>query len=343
MYCGKELLKIVKLFNVGEAELRDGRLFLRRYPSCLDKFLSPDGADMGKQSTGCEIRFVKTEKGRVRVNLSVENEGSHVLVYRGDRLDSGYPISHNCSIIINDNPCDSVKNPDFFNADNFSKDVIRLVIQGGYVAVDSIETYGRKIRPPHNDEEPQKTILAYGSSITHGARSGNTQLTYASFAGQLLGAQVMNKGLAGSCLCENEIADYFAENIKYDAFIFELGTNMYSYCLSKNYDIEATADFIKKRGEYMLSKMLDKNPDKPIFLITPLRPHTKYDSSFDYETIENVIVKMQESIERNSCFIIKAEEIQPTTSVVTTDLIHPSPEGHVIMGFKLAELIRKHL
>ena len=118
---------------------------------------------------------------------------------------------------------------------------------------------------------------------------------------------------------------------------------MYSYCLSKNYDIEATADFIKKRGEYMLSKMLDKNPDKPIFLITPLRPHTKYDSSFDYETIENVIVKMQESIERNSCFIIKAEEIQPTTSVVTTDLIHPSPEGHAIMGFKLAELIRKHL
>lgn len=343
MYCGKELLENVELFNAGELEDYHGGFILRRYPDRLSRFLSSEGADMSKQSTGCEIRFVKTERGKIRVNISTENEGTYILLYRGDRLEAGYSVDKRRSIVINDNPCDKIKNPDFFSRDSFSKDVIRLVLQGDYVSLDSIETYGRKIRRPRPDEVPQKTILAYGSSITHGARSGNTQLTYASFAGQLLGAQVLNKGLAGSCLCENEVADYFAENIKYDMFVFEHGTNMYAYGMSENYGIDGTVKFIRERGEYMLSRMLEKNPDKPIFLIMPLRPETAYEKPSDYEAIARAVSEMHKNAASDKCILITAEELESKTSVVTADLIHPSPEGHAVMGFNLAEIIKKHI
>lgn len=342
MCCNKDALELVELFNVGEVEVKDNKYFLRRYPKHLGRFLSADGADMSKQSSGCEIRFVKLEDGKIRINLYSENEDSYVYVYRGDRLEAGHSINKNCSVIINDNLCNKIKNIDFFNNDIFSKDVVRLVIQGGYVAVDSIETYGRTIRPPRLEELPDRTMLAYGSSITHGARSGNTQLIYTHIAGQILKAQVLNKGLAGSCFCEKEIVDYFASNVKYDFMVFEHATNIYGFCMEKGYTIEETTRFIKTRGEYMVNKMLEKNPDKPIFLITPLRPETAYERPEHYKAIVEAVYDIKKSVNNNNCVLIKAEEIQTSTAFVTTDLIHPSPEGHVFMGVNLANCIKAY-
>ncbi len=63
---------------------------------------------------------------------------------------------------------------------------------------------------------PSKTMLAYGSSIKHGARSVTHTNSYAEEAARILGTDIMNKGVGGSCRFESESADFLAKNNEWD-------------------------------------------------------------------------------------------------------------------------------
>lgn len=330
------ILDCVELFNVCEAQKCDKGYILNRYPEEIQKYMSVRGSWIASMSCGSEIRFVKTEPGVVRVCLFAERGDCPAVLYRGDRVEKNFVIKDGeyYNLEIDANGSDTVNNPEFFANDVFSKDVVRIVLFSSRVILSSIETYGRTIRKPNADELPKKTIFAYGSSITHGTAAINAPLTYISTAARQLKCQVMNKGLGGACFNEKEVADFFADNIKYDYMIYECGTNMID---------DYPLDEIEKRCTYLLKKMFEKNPDKKVFVLTPPVPRIRYDRPEFYGDLMNTVKKIHENVDNKNCIFINSEQFEDSTAYVTTDIIHPSTEGHFMMGLNLAEIIKKYI
>lgn len=330
------ILDCVELFNVCEAQKCDKGYILNRYPEEIQKYMSVRGSWIASMSCGCEIRFVKTEPGVTRVCLFAERGDCLAVLYRGDRVEKNFVIKDGTyyNLEIDANGSDTVNNPEFFANDVFSKDVVRIVLFSSRVILSSIETYGRTIRKPNADELPKKTIFAYGSSITHGTAAITSPLTYVSTAARHLKYQVMNKGLGGACFNEKEVADFFAANIDYDYMIYECGTNMLD---------DYPLDEIEKRCTYLLKKMLEKNPDKKIFLLTPPTPRLRYDKPQFYAEIIDTVKKVHANANSENCIFVNSELFEDSTAYVTTDIIHPSTEGHFMMGLKFAEIMKKYI
>lgn len=164
----------VELFNVAEAKKVQNGYALNRFPEKLQGKINPFGSMVASYSCGCEIRFVKEEaKQVVRVNFIAENGDCNVVVYRGDRPQGVYTAKKGefFSVDIGDCPTDAVNIPEYFKNDLYDHNVVRIVFQASRIILCGIETFGRKIRPPKNEELPKRTMLAYGSSITHGSNS----------------------------------------------------------------------------------------------------------------------------------------------------------------------------
>lgn len=92
-----------------------------------------------------------------------------------------------------------------------------------------------------------------------------------------------------------------------------------------------------------ISGMFEKNLDKKIFMLTPPIPRIKYDNKKFYEEIIKIVEKIYQNVGNDNCIFIRSEEFEDKTTYVTTDIIHPSTEGHMIMGYNLAKIIEKYL
>lgn len=66
------------------------------------------------------------------------------------------------------------------------------------------------IAPPVKAQTPSKTLLCYGSSITHSSNSIDASHTWASLIAHSLNMDLRNLGMAGSCAIEPEVINYIA-------------------------------------------------------------------------------------------------------------------------------------
>lgn len=78
---------------------------------------------------------------------------------------------------------------------------------------------------PAADQLPQKTYLAYGSSITHGSLSLIQPDCYVFRNAQALGVDYLNLGFAGNALMEEEMANYLVSRRDWDFASVEMGIN----------------------------------------------------------------------------------------------------------------------
>ncbi|MBE7042833.1 MAG: hypothetical protein E7399_04985 [Ruminococcaceae bacterium] len=332
----ENFLDRVQLFNVGGVEKTMFGYALERFPREVYREASCYGALGATSSSGCEIRFVREDpKSWVRVTLFAEMSQGYipVVVMRGERVEKVHmlPPSQHYTIEVSPINYDTVENPGFFAKDSFDKSVIRLVLGSARINVCQIESYGKPIRPPKAEEIPQKTVLAYGSSVTHGAHGLLGTSFYVSVAARLMKSQVLNKGMGGACFKEKCVVDWIT-SLPNDYFIFEPGTNMYG---------EYENDEIYKRGMYVLEQYYQKHPNNYVFLLEPPMPNQACKEPEKYGALVETVHKMQRAIQHNQCILVAREDYQPDSSYVMVDMIHPTTEGHVMMGTHLAGVIRK--
>lgn len=331
-----EMLKNVELFNIAEARKTGLGYSLERIPVTATKYASSYGAMVGSHADGCEIRFVReSAEDRVRITLMAEYYAGNVLVMRGDRVHEVRYVKPGeiFTIEISEHPIDTLKEEEFFADDTFSHHVIRLIFTGSRFHLCSIDTFGRKIRPPRADELPKKTFLAYGSSVTLGSHAMSSSHCYISTVARSLGAQALNKGMGGSCFAEKEVVDYVMSH-KADFLIFEPGTNMYG-----NFE----NDVIYERNLYALNKFFETNPNKYAFVLEPPMPHTALAEPEQYKALCETVHKLAEDVRNDKCVLIDIKAVEKSTTYVMTDLIHPFTEGHIMMGIHLAEIIKKYI
>jgi len=328
-------LKNLEFHNVAEFREHNGLpgLGMCRYPAKVRKVMTEHGKLMAIESVGCEIRFF-TESQNVRVYLYAVSGNPVVWVYRGDIWNATFHLEQGKI------SCLSVAKPDFskfkeeyLNKGAFSPNIWRFIIGGGHVAFCSVESFGYPLRPPKISEKPKKKWLAYGSSITHADLYG-----YIHTAARILGVDLLNKGMSGSCFCEKETADYLADECEWDFATLELGVNMRN-------TVEP-AEFTE-RAEYIVDKFTSKkNADKPVILISIFPngndalkiPDKVSETQNKYRKILRDLASKMKS---RNVHLIEGNTILDDFTMLAADLVHPTHPGHALMGYNLAKTLRK--
>lgn len=123
------------------------------------------------------------------------------------------------------------------------------------------------------NEQVQKPILIYGTSITQGDGASGLRpgATYAAQIMWATGREVINMGVAGSAQMEYKMADFLSQ-IESEVFVIDPGWNLTSTSLAAtncnaNGDAAAiTNEEVVKRAKYMVETYRKKHPNTPIIV-----------------------------------------------------------------------------
>ncbi|WP_246302936.1 SGNH/GDSL hydrolase family protein [Paenibacillus plantarum] len=329
-------------------ELEENKLFpglrLHRYPRDVRNRLSTRGSHISTQSSGCEIRFV-TDAEAVRLSISSLEEDGDLIVFKGDYFHSNHRLQAGVrrTLLLEEPERFKRESPDRKLAEesslSFSPHVWRIMTCRYTAVFHELDTLGRSVRPPHQNEVPALRWLAYGSSITHGGAAIHYYNCYAQQAARRLGVDVLNLGLSGSCLCEKEAADYIANRNDWDIATLELGVNMRTLF---------TPEQFKERAYYLIQTVIQKQPQKPVVVIT-VYPNAATYSHMDYPASRNetqfnhILREIVSELDHSSLYLIEGYEIMKDMSSLVFDLLHPSDYGHMLMGEHLAAKLREIL
>lgn len=331
----KKLIEIELGFHNFDEFLRDDSLpglAMSRFPSSVREKMTERGKFVANESVCCEIRF-KTDAQNIKVFIYNETGNPLTWVYTGDIWNSTIQLEEgkiNCISLTK--PDFSKYKPEYLYNGRFQPSVWRIIFSGGRNRFCGIESYGHKISAAEENETPKIKWLAYGSSITHADLYG-----YAPTAARLLGVDLFNKGMSGSCFCEKETADFLATEIDWDFATLELGVNMRNSIYP--------AEFAK-RANYIVDKFIKEKPQKPIFLINTF-PNgsdalTSPDKIAETQNQYRQILRDIASGKKNqNVHLIEGDQILSDFTMLAPDLLHPTHPGQSLMGFNLANIISK--
>ena len=340
----------VEFHNVSALEKRVGYegLLLARFPEELRHSIDMVGPLALEENACPEIRFV-TQSPIVRISVSnlvpTNNsigENARLHVYRGDFLYDVYPIKKGIINNIEVSNWGGFGDVDEGALNNacFSPNVWRFVFTECTPLLHEINTFGFEMRPPHLDEKPKLTMLAYGSSITHHG-SALDGYSYVHHAARRLKFDVINKGTGGSCFCDNKVADFLANECQWDIATLELGINTLG---------KLTVEEFRNRVAYMLKTINRKHPKKHIWVIDIFSNGGDYkfdlkDKLMHTEQNDKREVVSDEVSKVCSEYVhyVPGRQLQPSLEGLTVDLLHPSIWGHISIGERLAEIITTHL
>ena len=290
---------------------------------------------------GTELRFV-TDAKNIHIKFLTSLGGgvtgfgtSTVTVYCGDYCHTVKEIPNGVLTTVSFEKPEALLNmpEEFFEGNAFDKNVWRVHLANGNFEFCGIDTYGNEIRPPRAEEMPDMTILSYGSSISHGCSSvANTQ-TYVNTFARLMKADVLTKGIAGSCFSEYEIADNFGAREDWDVALMEIGINMVG-------SVE-TEEFAKRFG-YLADKLYATGK-KIIFITVP-----RYFAYYEKDTLSGKKLPEFNRIIREKCkefdsdrvLLLEGTDVVKESNYLMSERLHPSTHGHIDMGYNLYNMVK---
>ena len=332
------LFKDLEFHNVEEILPSGEGYRLHRFPRQVREGLgegnSTYGRYIGQLTTGCEIRFV-TDGDRVQLALSSFDVDGVIHVFRGDFKYATYRVEAgkvNHFMLTKSPQFEALPAP--YKAGQFSPNVWRILSghDFGLTFVD-IESFGYKLRPPLPEEKPDKTLLVYGTSITHGACAAAYTLAYSQYLGRLLGCQILNKGMGGSCMNERVVADYFAGGLSFDAALLENEVNMG----------EAMAEAYARNGGYLLDRLALSDPIRPIWAVTAY-PNASLSGADPINPLVKKPFVNDDALRRMAAnypnvHLIEGDAVLTDFTGLQCDLIHLNDYGHIQVAQQLARII----
>lgn len=310
---------------------------MRRMPTKVAEHMSANTF----ASSGVELRFVPIDD-EVRIKIRKVGEGvSNLAVFYGS-IQSGW---QNMYKLVGDEVCEIVipktKNLETLEKitkDNnfaFSPNVVRLITQSSeYEIFDVIG----KCRVPYPSELPEKTYLAYGSSITHGSLAMHNADTYAVRLSEYFGCDYLNLGFAGNACLETEVADYIADECKFDFATLEMGINI----LNK-VDVEE----FRRRVEYFVSRIAKAHPNKKIFCIDMFymsRDIYEIDNPESKHNLFRAVVRdTLAKLDLPNTIYVEGLKILNGSKWLTEDLTHPNARGVAEIAKNLSSFIEKYI
>lgn len=312
-----------------------GEPLIRRIPAKIAQALE-NGCAVAGDCTLCEIRFVVEAGKRAALTLTSIN-GGDLFIYRGDFLHSHIRIAagvRHRQVIAFDGGAFTGVRAEAVQGGAFDPAVWRVVMDGPTL-FHGIDRMGCRLRPPRPEEKPRLRWLAYGSSITHGFTPVSRMQCYAAVAARELGVDVINQGLSGACRCEPVFTDYLAGRTDWDFLTAELGVNMRDHF---------QPDEFERRVRYFVDTLLSQHPGKPLVLLSPFTSGADFALSADRASentaaFREILERVTNEKQEKGISLIDGREVLSQVTGLTTDLVHPSTEGHTLMGQNLARLL----
>ena len=328
----------------GAAELiecEDGGVRWLRVPrSVYDAMENDHGKKMCYNNTGIELRFVvKGDKAKIRLASATGLDTVlHYNVFFGGVQggwntfgEGGVLFGKEFELVI-DKPADIdlLRKVSCDSDYDWDPEVVRVIINRGLFKIMDVEG---DVCPPTKEQMPKNTILAYGSSITHGSNAIAKSNSWASMTAHRFNADLINLGIPGSCCMEPMLVDYIArlgEEGRWNTAILELGINVLRWEIPMIYE----------RVSNTLEQIAGRNSDKRIYVISPVycsADYHKEDSAEKWRsTIESIVKeKSYENVE-----YINGLDLLSHVSGLTADLVHPNIYGIEKIADGLAKRIK---
>ena len=222
----------IRFHNVEELEPVEGGWLLRRVGAAARARISP-GVQENYFATGIELRFTMPD-GAVDLLLKTipqaEAATAHIFFgsFQGGWEYSSKNIGADVTRIHIEYPAKlaTLRRITAEKQLAFAPEVVRVVLPYVPVIFAGVES---RTALPAADQLPQKTYLAYGSSITHGSLSLIQPDCYVFRNAQALGVDYLNLGFAGNALMEEEMANYLVSRRDWDFASVEMSSR--SRCL----------------------------------------------------------------------------------------------------------------
>ena len=332
-----------ELHNVSElTQAPDGTYIIHRFPLSVEKMLSEGGQRANRVSTGVELRF-RMLGDSVKIHLICSDDkttNARAYVYHGAILGGWYEYSKTirggeiCELVIKrpENPI-ALRKITAAESLPYDCDLIRVVFDSAALRLLSIDGAHE---PPRPGDTPRATYLAYGSSITHGSIGIGTPNFWTSQIATHFGVEILNRGLAGSCRLESEVAEEIATmgaRGDWDFATLCMGIN-----ILKTPEDEATA-----LVRHMISTVAGKNPEKHIFCISPFYSVADLNANPAPDRWRRVIEACVR--EYNSPYVHYVNGLSALDSPrgLSADLVHPSPIGVNSIARHLISEISKYI
>ncbi len=324
--------------NVEKLEATDNGYIMWRIPADVCGKMN-DGIKMstGRFCTGVELRF-KMLDDKIKLYLQAEEalEAQVAYIFYGS-IQGGW---QNSSRVIGSKKTEiMIERPDNMETlrrisreQNFAYDpeVVRIVLPYGNIYYHGIEG---NIAAPDETELPQKTYLAYGSSITHGSLSLAAPYSYGFRVAQKLNCDFCNMGFAGSAQLEEEMARYLISRKDWNFASFEMGINMLDF---------STENFSERVENFM---QVLANDDRTM-VITDIFGHTMEGTHRETANKYREIVKksFQKILyNKENIHYIDGLKLLNNDAFLSQDLVHPSLEGIQEIAANLYDVIKKYV
>ncbi len=339
----------IEYFNTAEIEKdATGALILRRFPKkVIDALNAPmfnadktikdiwyGGQDTASYSSSIEIRLV-TSAPKIEVELESTLD-TDAMIYWGEfhHQRAYLPKKTKTTVTIEKLECMQKLRPEM-NKGRYNPDLLRICFSiEGQIKVHSIKVDGEFSLPTEADL-PKKKMLVLGTSISHGVGSNLFGGEYVSIIGKELGVDIINKAIAGGCFCEKEVREFICEQ-EFDYALFEIGTN-----------IASRPDFfIEERLGAMIDTFCETFKDKKIFFVTPFPALEDISDMYygwinDFTRVRNI---MHAHLSKYPTVpVFDGREICDDATFLLSDVLHPSPYGHIVLGQRMASKIKPFL
>lgn len=321
----------IEFHNVEELEVCEKGHRMWRLPKWVRENINEKAGKISSgYATGVELRF-KMKSDKATLFLSAENmtEATVAYIYYGS-IQGGWADS--TRVILTQKTAVEIRRPDNMEVLKqiskerklpFDPEVVRVVLPYGTIYYHGIEG---EVELPAKEELPEKTYLAYGSSITHGSLALGAPYTYPFRLSQKLGCDYVNLGFAGSAHMEKAMAEYIVSRKDWDFATVEMGINMLGM------DMEL---FERNIDEF--TKVLSEDP-RPIFA-------TSIYGYSDPATQEDGVKKraIVEKYAKERLIFTNGLEFLDNPAYIAQDMVHPSLEGIEQIEEKWYEILKEYV
>ncbi|MFB6128769.1 MAG: SGNH/GDSL hydrolase family protein [Halorhabdus sp.] len=322
----------VSLHNVAELEAAewttDGDR-LCRMPAGARAGLNEEARNRIRHPTHSEVRFVPAEDAaEIEVTLSAPERAELRIFWGSFQPIAAEEIDSTPTTFTLSRPERLRGLDDSVDVGRFDPRVCRIVFERFVPA--AIHDVSGDCRPPRSGELPDTRYLAYGTSITEGAKASAAHLSFVSHVARQNGYDVLNLGCSGSAYADAAMAEYIADREDWDVATLGLSVNM------------ANAEFspqeFRERAEYFVNTVASAHPEKPVVCVTlfPYFADVTETGDADHAAAYRDALRsvVQESPHGNVSLVEGTELLD--ASELTWDVLHPADEGMRSIGEELA-------
>ena len=328
----------MEIHNVAELYENGGGVSWLRMPADADKQLEilPVATNACRNSTGVELRFVM-KSDKVRLCLEAVKPGVFH-VFRGG-LQGGWE-DHEVDKIIDTKKCfldikrsenlPMLKRMSAVSGTDWDPEVVRVIFDRGTFILHDVEG---DIIPPAKTQKPAKTLMCYGSSITHGSNSFNASSNWSAVVAHNLNMDCRNLGMPGSCAMEPAVIEYIAsegENGNWDMITLCLGINVLDWDNEK----------ISTRVTNAIREIAGRNPNKPVFIISPFYSNDDFDKKGRADNWRKIIAEIIVKENFNNITYINGLDLLGDMSLISADEIHPNIYGIQQIADRLTTIMK---